>query len=67
LGVWLAIGGLAYVILSLTGILWPQYEDKVFTYSQPATLGELAFMLWLIIKGARPPVPDAIASPSAAA
>src|SRR6267143_1122188 len=45
LGVWLAIGGLAYVILSLTGILLPQYESKVFTYSQPATVGELAFML----------------------
>jgi hypothetical protein len=28
--VWLTIGGVAYVILSLTGILWPQYEGKVF-------------------------------------
>src|SRR5712672_4112809 len=67
LGVWLAIGGFAYVILSLTGILLPQYQDKVFTYTQPATLGELVLMLWLIIKGARPPVPDATASSSAAA
>src|SRR5712672_3982261 len=67
LGVWLAIGGFAYVILSLTGILLPQYQDKVFTYTQPATLGELVLMLWLVIKGARPPVPDATASSSAAA
>jgi Domain of unknown function (DUF4386) len=66
LGVWLAIGGFAYVVLSLTGILLPQYEAKVFTYSQPATLGELAFMLWLIIKGASPAAPDATASSSAA-
>src|SRR3979490_1687007 len=66
LGVWLAIGGLAYVILSLTGILLPQYEGKVFTYSQPATLGELAFMLWLIIKGARPPVLNPAAPSSSA-
>jgi hypothetical protein len=31
LGVWLAIDGLAWLILSLTGILLPQYHDKVFT------------------------------------
>jgi len=66
LGVWLAIGGFAYVILSLTGILLPHYQDKVFTYSQPATLGELVFMLWLVIKGARPPAMDATASSSVA-
>ncbi|HYL83789.1 MAG TPA: DUF4386 domain-containing protein [Candidatus Angelobacter sp.] len=53
LGVWLALDGLAYVILSLTGILLPQYYDQVFTYSQPAFFGEVAFMLWLVIKGAR--------------
>ena len=65
LGIWLAIGGVAYVSLSLTGELLPQYQDKVFTYSQPAFLGELALMLWLVIKGATPPV--AGASPSALA
>src|SRR5260370_10538740 len=31
LGVWLALAGFAWVILSLTGILSPQYYDKVFT------------------------------------
>jgi Domain of unknown function (DUF4386) len=66
LGVWLAIGGFANVILSLTGILWPQYQQKVFTYSQPALFGEVALMLWLIIKGARPPALDATALSSAA-
>ena len=55
LGVWLAIAGLAWVMLSLTGILLPQYEDKVYTLSQPAFFGEIAFMLWLVIKGAKPP------------
>ena len=55
LGVWLAIGGVAYVILSLTGELAPQYQGQVFTYAQPAFLGEIAIMLWLVIKGARPP------------
>src|SRR5712691_12089644 len=66
LGVWLAIGGFAYVILSLTGVLLPQYQDKVFTYSQPAFFGEVALMLWLVIKGARPPALDATASSSSA-
>jgi hypothetical protein len=61
LGVWLGIDGLAWVILSLTGILLPQYYEKVFTYSQPASFGEVAFMLWLIIKGARSPALDAAA------
>jgi hypothetical protein len=56
LGVWVAIGGIAYVILSFTEILLPQYQDKVFTISQPAFFGEMALVLWLIIKGARPPV-----------
>jgi len=56
LGVWLVINGLAYVILSFTGILLPRYQGKVFTYSQPALAGELALTLWLVIKGAQPPV-----------
>ncbi len=67
LGVWLALAGLAWVILSVTGVLLPQVQDKVFAYSQPAVFGEIAFMLWLVIKGARPPALDATASSSAAA
>jgi len=58
LGVWLALGGFAYVILSLTGELLPQYQGEVFTYAQPAFFGELAIMLWLLIKGARPPAEE---------
>jgi len=57
LGVWLVINGLAYLTMSFTGILLShQYQQKVFTYSQPALAGELALMLWLVIKGAQPPV-----------
>jgi hypothetical protein len=51
LGVWLVINGFAYVIMSFTGELFPQYQDKVFIISQPALFGELALMLWLVIKG----------------
>jgi hypothetical protein len=55
LGVWLTLGGIAYLTLSLTGELVPQYQSKVFAYSQPAFFGEIALMLWLVIRGAKPP------------
>jgi hypothetical protein len=67
LGVWLALAGFAWVILSLTSILLPQYQDRVYAYSQPAIIGEIAFMLWLLIKGAKPLRVGAEASSSAAA
>jgi Domain of unknown function (DUF4386) len=54
-GVWLIVNGFAYLIISFTGLLLPQYQEKVFAISFPALLGELALMLWLVIKGARPP------------
>jgi hypothetical protein len=53
------------VLLSLTGVLLPQVQDKVFTFTQPAVFGELAFMFWLLIKGARPPALDPTASAAA--
>jgi hypothetical protein len=65
LGVWLALAGVGWIALSLTGVLLPQYQGKVDTYSQPAFFGEIAFMLWLVIKGARPPALDAAAALSA--
>jgi hypothetical protein len=61
LGVWLVLDGLAYVTLSLTEVLSPQYSDKAYAYAQPALFGEVAFMLWLVIKGAKPPALDAAA------
>jgi hypothetical protein len=67
LGVWLVINGFAYVILSLTGELLPQYQDKLFALSQPALFAEVALMLWLVIKGAKPPAPAAAALSSSAA
>jgi Domain of unknown function (DUF4386) len=61
LGVWLALGGVAYVSLSLTSVLWPQYQGKAFTISQPAFFSEIALMLWLVIKGAGPKTGEAAA------
>jgi hypothetical protein len=54
LGVWLFINGLAYVTMSFTGLLLPQYQEKVFSISTPARLAEIALMLWLLIMGATP-------------
>jgi len=65
LGVWLALAGIVWVILSLTAILLPQYENNVYSYSQLPFFGEIAFMLWLAIKGAKPPALDATATSSA--
>jgi hypothetical protein len=52
LGVWLAIGGFAYLALSMTGTLWPEYQGTVFKISQPAMFCEVALTLWLLVKGA---------------
>jgi Domain of unknown function (DUF4386) len=54
LGVWLLINGIAYVLLSFTGELVPQYSDKAFLLAQPALFGEIALTLWLVIRGSRP-------------
>jgi hypothetical protein len=67
LDVWLVINGLAYVIMSFTGVLLPQYQGKEFVIFQPALFGELALMLWLVIKGAKPQAMDATALSSSAA
>lgn len=62
LGTWLILNGIAYVVISLTGLLAPQYEAAVFNSALPATLGEIAIVLWLLIKGARVQPLEAAAS-----
>jgi Domain of unknown function (DUF4386) len=66
LGVWLAIGGFGWLILSFVAILAPEYQEKLFVIFQPAFFGEIALMLWLVIKGAKPQALDAVAPLSAA-
>jgi len=61
LGVWLIINGFAYLTISFTGLLVPQYEGTVSDYAFPALLGEIAIMLWLVFKGAKPQPRDAAA------
>lgn len=54
LGVWLVINCFAYLVMSLSGLLSPQYYDLVFRIASPFLLGEVAMMLWLLIRGAKP-------------
>lgn len=63
LGAWLVICGSAYLALSLTTLLSPQYKDMVFKFSFPAMLAEVAFMLWLLIKGAKEPLVNEVSAP----
>jgi hypothetical protein len=55
IGVWLMINCFGYVALSVTALFFPDYYDAAFKWSQPVLFGELAIMLWLLIKGAKVP------------
>lgn len=54
LAVWLALNGAAYLAQCLTGLFWPAWEDRISGLLFPVLLGEIAFVLWLLIRGARP-------------
>jgi hypothetical protein len=53
LGVWLIADCFALVAVSITTMLNPNWTDTVNKAALPAELGELAAMMWLVIKGAR--------------
>ena len=53
LGIWLMIDGFALVVLCFASLLFPQSKDIVYKIAFPAMFGEVAFMLWLLIKGAK--------------
>ncbi len=53
LGVWLMLGCLGYLGFSFAGFLFPVYEDRAFALGTPFRLGEVAFMLWVVIVGAK--------------
>jgi len=55
LGVWLIIACFAWLALSLSGFLFPAYEDRVDTLTQPLALGEVVMMLWLAVMATREP------------
>jgi hypothetical protein len=53
LGVWLIVNGLAYLANSFTGLLLPHYQKAVGNFTFPVLTGEVAFLLWLLIMGAK--------------
>lgn len=56
LGVWLIVDCFAWLAISFTAFLAPQYAALVGNITTPITLGEVAMMLWLLIIGARPSI-----------
>ena len=53
IGVWLMINCFGYVVLSVIALFFPAYYETAFQMAQPVLFGELAIMLWLLIKGAK--------------
>ena len=60
IGLWLMINCFGYVALSVIALFFQPYYSAAFGYFQPVLFGELAIMLWLLIKGAKvSPIPIA--------
>jgi hypothetical protein len=57
LGLLLLVNGMAYVAVSVTSLVAPDFLRVVSLATLPALLGELWIMLWLLIKGVRVPPP----------
>jgi len=53
LGAWLILAAVGWVVVCLTGLLAPEYYDRAYKFSEPIRLGEVAFLLWLVIMGAK--------------
>jgi hypothetical protein len=54
LGVLLVLAGFSWLSDSLAPFLLPQYESVMNTWMSPLRNGELLFMFWLLIVGAKP-------------
>ena len=64
IGVWLMINCFGYVALSVIALFFQPYYNSAFKLLQPVLLGELAIMLWLLIKGAKvQAVPAPVSAP----
>lgn len=53
LGVLAFINGVAYLIISFTGLLLPNHANALANVLLPALMGEVVIMLWFLIIGAR--------------
>ncbi len=53
-GVFLILNGIAYILLCLTFLLFPDYLNLVFKFAMPFLfLGEIPIIFWLLIKGVK--------------
>ena len=59
LGLLLFVSGFGYLAISGAGLLFPLYVERVSRIAWPTLLGEGGIVLWLLIKGARPPAAHA--------
>jgi len=56
----LIVGCFGYLAQSVTSIIWPAYVHTVFTATLPLVgPGELGVIIWLLVKGAKVPLPEA--------
>ncbi|HYK54200.1 MAG TPA: DUF4386 domain-containing protein [Candidatus Eremiobacteraceae bacterium] len=53
IGWWLILAGMSWLAQSIVPILLPQYSDIASTVGFPFGLGEIAFLLWLLVMGAK--------------
>jgi hypothetical protein len=61
IGVLLIVGCFGYLAQSLTTIVFPAYVRTVFNATLPLVApGELSMIIWLLVKGAKLPLPAAI-------
>lgn len=55
LGLWLMVNCFGYLAISFSALFLPDYRAAVSLAVMPALLGELAILLWLLIKGVKEP------------
>jgi Domain of unknown function (DUF4386) len=65
IGVWLMINCFGYVALSVIALFFQTYYGTAFKVLQPILFGELAIMLWLLVRGAKmPALPEPVSVPA---
>lgn len=65
IGLWLMINCFGYVALSVIALFFQSYYNTAFKMLQPVLLGELAIMLWLLIRGAKmQALPEPLGAPA---
>lgn len=64
IGVWLMIDCFGWIALSFTALFFLKNYNALFGYLQPVLFGEMALMLWLLIKGAKIPPASVATAPA---